>query len=332
MKKLIFGVMFGLLMSSFVSVCAVADPSAGPTVRFSTNEVTMSASGDFFLDAAVGLIEDVTTINKFGRSPLGLQTTATDIWDRANATPTQQVWVAPTQARLHNIASSHASDDAVGTGTQTLKLYGLTDWDTPETSEIIVMDGTSNVSTARPYVMINRMKVLTTGTSVNGANVGNITATAATDGTVTAQINAAEGQTQMAIYGLSSLDKMYIGRFYGNAVQVAGGDEAVMKMLVNEEPDSQLLNFRTNHTFGIRGGGTSALTINYYVPKVINGPAIVKIQGIGDSSDMDVSAGWDGIIHTDTSTFNAIVTTSRRRNSAYRGITTSDGVVIRTTQ
>ena len=45
----------------------------------------------FGLDAARGLIPGVSTVNKFGRAPSGIQTSATDVWDRADSTPTQHV-------------------------------------------------------------------------------------------------------------------------------------------------------------------------------------------------------------------------------------------------
>ena len=55
-------------------------------------------------------------MNKFGYAQSGLQTSFTDIWDLADATPTQQVWVAPKSSVVHKIVSSSTWDQGfVGT-------------------------------------------------------------------------------------------------------------------------------------------------------------------------------------------------------------------------
>jgi hypothetical protein len=252
----------------------------------------------FALEVAKGLVAKHSTINKFGRSTNVDNGVMTDIWDRANATDDDDIWTAPTQARTHDIASSSTSDDGdpAGIGARTIRIYGLKTWDdAAETTEDITMDGTSNVATSNTYVIIYRMRVLTKGAT--NVNVGNITATAQTDGTVTAQINAGAGQTQMAVFGVPSTQKLYIFHLYGSVLRSAGASGAVdMSMLVNPEPDTELLNFNTRHTFGLSTTGTSAYSVLYNPPKIVTGPAIVKVQGVGTANDLDVSGGFDGII------------------------------------
>ncbi len=41
---------------------------------------------DFALEVARGRVPGITSVNKFGASPDGIQTTQTDIWSRADAT------------------------------------------------------------------------------------------------------------------------------------------------------------------------------------------------------------------------------------------------------
>ena len=259
-------------------------------------------SGDLALDIPSGKYEGVmTSVNKFGRAPSGVQTTATDIWDRATQAPLQSIWVAPTQARQHNIASDSTSDDGApaGVGARTIRIYGLTDWDTVESSEDIVMNGTTDVLTVGSYVIIHRMKVLTKGATA--VNVGAITDTAVTDGTVTAQINDGEGQTQMAIYGIPSIQDAYITRFYGTVNKASGGAATInFSLMVNPEPDSELVNFLTKNTRGAQSTGNSGDTWPWNPYMKISGPAIIKVQGIASGADVEGSAGFDLILMNNT--------------------------------
>lgn len=252
---------------------------------------------DYNDQVSLGNVAGVQSVNKFGRASNAASGVLTDIWDRANATNNQAIWISPTQARVHNIASTSTSDDGdpAGVGAQTIQIWGLTDWDTPEITETVIMNGTTDVPTSSAYVIIHRMKVITNGAT--NVNVGIITATAVTDGTVTSQINVGDGQTHTSIYGVPSTQKLLIARLYGNINKSGGATgKADVSLRVNEHPDTQLVGFRGIHTFGLMTSGTSALTINYEARKKIIGPAIVRIQ-TSPTATLDMSAGFDAHLY-----------------------------------
>jgi hypothetical protein len=182
----------------------------------------------------------------------------------------------------------------VGVGARTIKIYGLTSWSTPEVSETITLNGVTNVPTVNQYVIIHRMKVLTSGAT--SANVGVITATADTDGTVTAQINAGIGQTGMAIYGVPAYKTAYLTSYYSSALKAAAALRCAISLLVNENPDAQLTNFLTKHTLGIDTTGSSYIRHPFKPYYRITGPAIIKIQVNSSSDNTDISAGFDLVL------------------------------------
>jgi len=240
-----------------------------------------------------GLMTGQSGVNKFGRSK-NVDAVITDIWDGANSTTDQDIWIAPTAARIHNIASTVAADSNSAAGARTLQVYGLTNWANAEVSETITMLGTNVVSTTNAYVILHRMKVLTKGTT---NNVGNITATAASDDTLTAMILAGEGQTQMAIYGIPSSQTAYMTCYY-SSFNRSGGAAALadISLQVNPEPDASLPAFLVKQTQGLQTVGSSLFQHCFNPYFKIVGPAIVKIQAIGSTTDLDISAGFDLVL------------------------------------
>lgn len=266
-----------------------------------SRELQQFNSSEFALEVSKGNVPNHSSVNKFGRNIEIDSGVAADVWDGGYTVAsggTSLIWVAPTQARTHTIASTDANDTSGGTGARTVRISGLTSWSTAEVSEDITMNTGSPPVTSNSYVIIHRMFVLTKGAT--SVNIGDITATATTDGTVTARIRPGEGQTQMAIYGIPSTQSMYIGRIYANMNKASGGGASTgytdAHLCVNPEPDSELSNFLVKHTFGLSLDGTSAFLVPYYVPKIIAGPAIVKIQIASGTNNMDVSAGFDAYI------------------------------------
>lgn len=250
---------------------------------------------DFALEVARGNVPSITSVNKFGAAPDGIQTTDTDVWSRANSSATQQIWLAPTAARVHAIVSSSTNDNSAGAGARTIRIYGLTTWGTAETSEVVELDGATPVNTASSYVIVHRMKVLTCGAS--GPNVGTITATAASDSTITAVILPTDGQTEMAIYGVPSTQDFYLTR-WSCSISKSNTAYATFKLLVNENPDVQTVAFLRKNDLTTVASGNNSIEKHFFNPIKYPGPCIIKVQGIGNGADVDANAAFDGYLVT----------------------------------
>jgi hypothetical protein len=257
---------------------------------------------DATLEIARGGLTGITHVNKYGRAIDGVQILPTDIWDRADASATQLIWLAPTAARIHTIVSTSTADDgtpeAAGAGAQAVRVWYLPDWDTAETFEDVVLNGTGGVAMNNAAVIIHRMKVIPVGSTYQ-INLGNITATAAVDGTITAQINISEGQTNMAIYGIPSTQTGYMtGYLVGShdSTNPATPAEIDYNMLVNERPDLNPLVFLNKSNLGIITTGDSSEPRSYNPYKALPGPTIIKFQGLATSADTEGSAEFDLIL------------------------------------
>jgi len=246
---------------------------------------------DIMLEIPAGRIANTSAVNKFGRTINADNNTATDVWDRANNADNQPIWVAPTQARKHNIASTSSSDTSGGAGARTVRIYGLTSWSTVEEYEDVTLNGTTNVATNKSFVIIHRIKVTSWGAT--NINVGTITATAVTDNTVTAQIDPSNGQTLMAIYGISSAEAVYMAVYYASAIRGSASFSVETKLLVNDAPNNELTNFKIKSDIGVTSEGSNYVERCFRPYYKIEGPAIIKIQAMSSLDNVDVSAGFD---------------------------------------
>lgn len=120
------------------------------------------------------------------------------------------------------IVSSSASDDGspAGVGAQTILVTGI-DANREFQTEVVTMDGTTNVVTASTWLGINRAVVLAAGSSQG--NVGNITITATTGGSTQAYIPAGLSVTQQLIFFTRAGHNALIRRIYINVLRFAAG-------------------------------------------------------------------------------------------------------------
>jgi len=245
-----------------------------------------------------GLVPNWTQVNKFGRSTNVDSGIDTDIWDRANATNDQDIWLAPTAARIHTIASTSAQDTTGGTGTNSITISYLPDWNTAEQTETVTGNLNAGIAMANAAVIIHRMKINPQASSTS-VNVGTITATAAVDATVTAQIQPNEGQTQMAIYGIPSTQAAYLTGFYFSVLRANAATAFVdMRLLFNPVPQINPTVFLVKHSLGTQSTGGNPVQHFFNPYNRFTGPGIFKMQGAGSANDLDVSAGFDLYLET----------------------------------
>lgn len=256
---------------------------------------------DSLSDIALGRFQGFEGIHKFGHAPSGVQSAAAgaDIWDRADASATQSIWTPPTQARVHAIVSSSANDDIdSGTGARSIRVWGLTAWDAAEVSEDIDLEGQTPVNTTNSYVILHRMRVLTNGGT--GYPAGTITATAATDSTVTAVIRPNIGSTTMAIYGWPSGKTLLVDDWFASLFQAQSqARDARFRLYHSIDPENYPGLFNEISIRGLQSDGASDSSWNFMPPLSLPGPGILKINGVGSHDDLDVSAGFNGILVDD---------------------------------
>ncbi len=154
-------------------------------------DALVTRPNDFRYEVAENKRQGHRTWNKFGYNP--------DV----DSSPIETVWAVGgshtilTTASTLIVVSSDVNDTSAGTGARTVFIEGI-DGDYLYASEVVTMNGTSNVTTTTSFLGVNRIVVLSSGTS--DSNEGNITVTATTGGSTQAYIPANQSVTQQLIF------------------------------------------------------------------------------------------------------------------------------------
>jgi len=250
------------------------------------------SAGDFLLEVALGNVSNYKGVNKFGHANDCDAAAVSDIWDGSDGLTSTHVWVRPTEARVHALVSTSVEDDSGATGINVMIIQGLTSWDdTIETTEIVVMDGTTPVNTTNSWVIIHRMRGMTYGSL--GTNAGIITATAAVDGTVTAAMQIGNGQTLMAIYGVCAGSRFAISNIHMDMIGNAA-TSGVGRLMVETRLDTGVSGERVQREWNLQP--TARYETSVVPPIVMDGPAIIKLQIIADTNNSAATGSFDGVL------------------------------------
>ena len=255
----------------------------------------------FGIEVAAGNITGMSAINKFGRNPdcdTAASSTAVvvarDVWDGSIAGAVN--WVPPTAASLHAIVSTSVEDDpdkggaTPGTGAFTIRVFGL-DSAYALQQEDVELNGAAAVNTAKTYTMIHRMYALTWGTG--GANVGAITATAASGSTVTAKITALMNQTLMAIYQIPAGKSGYMSSWNGEIHKAGGATVLADLFLMSRELGG---GWRVRDTGVVSSSAKPTFERHYFPPKTFGEKSYVKVAANPSADAQDIAGGFDLVL------------------------------------
>ena len=232
--------------------------------------VSVDAIG-YPIQVARGNITGVEHISKFGKNlDVDTGTTPEDMWTGA-ANP----YVPPVAARIHLITGD-GNDTSAGTGARTVKIYGLdSNWD--KISETVTMNGATGVITTSSFLRIYRAHVVTAGSLET--NSGLISAINLTDASVSAQIEAGDGQTFMAIMPIPANKRGYlysyyitIGRSSPTAVRANAG------VHIKEGADASDAAWRKRHQISLALDGTSHIQHSWEFPIYVPEKSEIKLS------------------------------------------------------
>jgi hypothetical protein len=139
------------------------------------------------------------------------------------------------------------------------------------------------------------MAVIAAGTT--GSNVGYITATAATDGTVTAQINPGNNQTLMAIYTVPAGRTAFMTNYYSSIIGAAGANKTSdLSLFVKPDADQATAVWQLKHIVSKNTTGTSYLIQSFKPYFTITEKSDIKLQTTSDTNNTIVAGGFDLVL------------------------------------
>lgn len=189
---------------------------------------------------------------------------------------------ADTDAVTVSGATLSGGDNENITGVRSIRITGV-DSTYAEITEDIDLNGTGSKNTVNSYLRINSMVALAVGS--NGSAVGNITATAATDSTVSAKILAGKCESQNAYYTVP-LNKTAFILAVGGSLPALGSVTSQLAADVREYGKGWV----TRALLGL--SGTVLPTPSYQFPAPIVAPAKsdIRLRANTSADNTDVIA------------------------------------------
>ena len=240
----------------------------------------------FNLQVARGQIAYHESIYKFGNNPEVADSVET-VW------PQGGLYSYLSAATVLKVSSSSTNDTSAGTGARTVELFGL-DGDYNEISEVVTLNGQTEVNTTQSYLRINRMVVRSAGSG--GANAGIIyagtgTVTTGVPANIYATINGdGTNQTLMALWTIPAGYTGYLMQ-YDVSNGTTSNTPAVCKLLLVARPYGEV--FQTKDVKSLTTGMHIENTL--VVPVEFAEKTDIEVRAISSSASVtfDISSAFE---------------------------------------
>ena len=232
----------------------------------------------------------------YGRNQsVGTDTDPETVWDYSGAA----LWVPPTQARVHNVASSSANDDgtpyATGSGAHYVWVDGISA-NGDRVRERVALNGTASVATKFEYTMINDLTSHREYGSSLAQNAGEIAATAVTDNTITRSIAADMGSGLAAVFQVPRDHTCWITRVFGSmcSANATGGADLSLYVMAHRSYVCHLV-----YSEALSGGGASASGATPETLWEAGQLSYIKLDVTASADNTQVFAGFDMTLRLD---------------------------------
>lgn len=261
-----------------------------PEIDAISTEVERFFSGNipFGLMLAEGRVEKHDWIYKFGYSDAIPVDPGAVVWDGAIS---QAFPDYPSGGQI-KVSSTSANDTAAGTGMQTARVYGLNHptWE-PQT-EVVTMNGQTEVLTALDYIRVFRAVEETSGSGEeNDGTVwfGDGTVTAGVPATKFMAISPGENKTLHAEWSVGTNRKAYIKMLWASSFGNANGHVTIR---FRSRPFGG--NWHTEDKFKI---GRGRVPIDHMIPLPFDQKTDFRVTAFASAGTFDVSAAFEAVTY-----------------------------------
>ncbi len=202
----------------------------------------------------------------------------------------------PSDGGVFSASDNYIIVTATGTGASVVKVHYLTS-DMLEAKEFVVLNGTTPVQTVNSMWRLNNFHV--DGAASKATNIGDITATAQVDSTITMQISAGKAHHLSASHTLPRNRRGFITRVYGSLNRQGSTSGAMADLSIWATPYARYgsAGSRIEGYAGISLVGTSRTSDIIPVPLEVpqETDILVRCENVSDSNS-DITAGFDMIL------------------------------------